>query len=327
MKRSFVAWSLLGLWVLFLGSALLLDASQPSADPVTDLLLVLAGFAAFALVATLLIARTANPIGWLFMGLALSTALANLLQELGESGFRSNPGSGGAALLYVLGNALWFPSFAFVILSFLLFPSGHLASRRWRPAALLAIAGATGVVVANLIRPGPSGDLRDGPPNPIGIPGAGGVSSFLESGGAALLGISAIAAFVSVVIRYRRAHGEQRRQHQWVGFAAALIAGFFLIQMLIDDLTPDWLDNLGFGLMLLSLPTAMAIAILRYRLYDIDLVINKTLVYCALAAFITALYVGVVVGIGSLIGRGQDPNLGLSLVATGLVAVLFQPAR
>ncbi|MGH9198360.1 MAG: histidine kinase, partial [Acidimicrobiia bacterium] len=119
---------------------------------------------------------------------------------------------------------------------------------------------------------------------------------------------------------------------KWLAYAASLL----ILGPLVDVASTlifrsESLAQVGFAILgplgLLGIPVAAGIAILRYRLYDIDVVINKTFVYFTLAAFITLIYVGVVVGVGSLIGSGDEPNLGLSLAATAVVAVAFQPVR
>jgi signal transduction histidine kinase len=123
------------------------------------------------------------------------------------------------------------------------------------------------------------------------------------------------------VVRYRRGNGLQRHQLRWFLFALVLAAIPFLLN------NNSFLSNLLLVLFVPLLPISIAIAVLRYRLYDIDVVINRALVYGALAVFITAVYVGIVVGIGRLVGSGNRPSLALSILATAVVAVAFQPVR
>src|SRR5207244_12752885 len=130
-------------------------------------------------------------------------------------------------------------------------------------------------------------------------------------------------SLASVIIRYRRAGSLQRRQLRWFLFAVVVAA----VPFILNGPIPAVVDDLLVVVLVPLLPVSIAIAVLRYRLYDIDVVINRTLVYGALAAFITAVYVGVVVGIGTLVGSGSRPNLALSIVATAIVAVAFQPVR
>ena len=131
-----------------------------------------------------------------------------------------------------------------------------------------------------------------------------------------------VGAMVSLIRRYRRAGGDERHQIKWFLSAACLLP----LPFVFHDINLA-ISNLLFPIVVPAAPIAIAIAILKYRLYDIDVVINRTLVYGALAVFITAVYVAIVVGIGALIGSGGKPNLALSIIATAIVAVAFQPVR
>jgi signal transduction histidine kinase len=138
--------------------------------------------------------------------------------------------------------------------------------------------------------------------------------------------VASVASVWSLIVRFRRSRGEEREQIKWVAFAGTFAFVSIVFQFLPATI-PDSIGRLLIALGLLSLPVAAGIAILKYRLYDIDLVINKTVVFGALAAFITLLYVGIVVGVGRLIGSGGRASPGLSILATAIVAIGFQPAR
>src|SRR5205085_12027609 len=132
-----------------------------------------------------------------------------------------------------------------------------------------------------------------------------------------------LAAATSLFLRFRRSRGEERQQLKWIAFAGGLTATGFIVLATIPN-GPE--PVLAFITLVPLIAVAAGVAILRYRLYDIDVVINKTVVYGLLAGFITAVYVGIVVGIGAVIGAGSSkPNLGLSILATAVVAVAFQP--
>src|SRR5439155_12279835 len=130
-----------------------------------------------------------------------------------------------------------------------------------------------------------------------------------------------LACAASLVVRLLRSRGEQRQQLKWFVYAAALAA----TAVAIGSFGPD--PSVEFAVFAPLIPIGAGVAILKYRLYDIDVVINKTVVFGALAAFITAVYVAIVVGIKAAINQGSKPNLGLSILATGIVAVAFQPVR
>ncbi len=144
--------------------------------------------------------------------------------------------------------------------------------------------------------------------------------------------IAGVAAIASLVVRYRRAPPVEREQLKWLVYAAALVGLALLVQGFIPPSVASSteatnIENAIGTAAFAFVPIAIGIAVFKYRLYDIDVVINKTVVFGTLAAFITAVYVGIVVGIGAAIGQGSKPNLGLSILATAVVAVAFQPVR
>ena len=168
--------------------------------------------------------------------------------------------------------------------------------------------------------------------NPIGVAGpAGLVFDVLGGAGVALIAATGLAAIVSLVFRYRRARTVEREQLKWLVYAGGLIVAAVLAVALIEKIlgpsaaSTNLQNAISSGTAAL-VPVAIGIAIFRYHLYDIDVVINKTLVYGSLAVFITAVYVAIVVGVGSL-AHGARPSLGLSIAATAVVAVAFQPVR
>ena len=269
--------------------------------------------------------RPANPIGWLLSATGLSYAFATV----------------GLLLLQfprtrALGNWLgwlFFLGIGFVVFVLLLFPTGSLPSRRWRPVAWAAAAAIAAWVLGNAFAPTL---ISSGPPpvrNPIGVGGpAGHVFEVLGGAGGLVIVATGLAAIVSLVFRYRRARTVEREQLKWLVYAGGLIVAAVLAVIVVEHwLGPgaaaNNLQNIASSGSVALVPVAIGIAIFRYHLYDIDVVINKTLVYGSLAVFITGVYVAIVVGIGSLAQRGARPSLGLSIVATAVVAIAFQPVR
>ncbi len=283
------------------------------------------GFGAFAVVGALLVAkRSANVVGWIMVALALMVGLfpAGDAYAAYVMTARGRPDA-----LAVAG--AWFQSWywffllglAFVYLP-LLFPDGRLPSRRWLPVAVLAGIGILGLVVLGMLTDTLSGQNVDYRiENPIGIEGLRPVEDLPVFGVlGALFAVGLFGAVASVVVRFRRSRGVERQQMKWFLLATAPI-----LLLPLTDYVPGAVGSVVFGFVLIALPTAIGVAILRYRLYDIDLVINRTLVYGTLTALVVGIYVLVVGGLGALL-RVQG-NLLVSLVAAGIVAVLFAPLR
>jgi len=272
--------------------------------------------------------RPDNPIGWLLAAGGSVFVLDGVLQSY--AGYLRAHGPGSGDLVVALENYLWIIGIGLaVILVGFLFPTGRLLSRRWRWVAWPA-AITLGVTYVALTADAASGDyLVAGVVNPLRPTGALlAIVDFL-SGFFLLLPIAAILSAVAIVIRYRRGDVEERHQVRIVMCATAVYAITFGAKQFFESVTGHRLllleDLVIVGVV--AVPAGVGIAVLKYRLYDIDVVINRALVYGSLAGFITAVYVGIAVGIGALLGNGGKPNLGLSILATAIVAVGFQPVR
>ena len=216
---------------------------------------------------------------------------------------------------------------------YLVFPTGALISRRWRFAvglvALVMVALVTIALVAPQIDLTPL--IQHPIDNPTGIKGLNVHGGLDWPPTNPLRGLVLLTCLGSVVVRYRGATSLERQQIKWLAFVAGLmIVSFASGAVLVQVGSPLGVRVLGLTVLIglgLGVPLASVIAITRYHLYDIDVLISRTVVYAALAAFITAVYVGIVVGVGTLIGSGDRPNLALSIVATAIVAVAFQAVR
>ena len=321
MKRTAfrIAWSvplgLFGLTVALLVSALVLDLGA-GVGGTAVLFPVTIGFAG---VGALVAARTSNRVGWLFLAEGFVLALTIGTQDYAaRTGGASLPGAPWAGWIFTIALNATFPP---LVLALLLFPDGRLPSNRWRPVVwAVLVSGAVGMAcnaVSDVNFSSNFPHLTD----PVTIVRAASLLG-IYNGALALGPLSFLACAVSLVVRLVRSRGEQRLQLKWFVYASALAAttvaaaSFVLPQPVV-----------AFALFAPLIPIGAAVAIFKYRLYDIDVVINKTVVFGALAAFITAVYVAIVVGIGSAIGQGSKPNLVLSILATGVVAVAFQPVR
>lgn len=322
-------WVLLGLFLLLTALGYWLARLNGSED-ITSLesLPLILGFVSFAVVGSLIVSRhPRHPIGWLFSAIGIIAGLSLVSGEYVRYTLRTNPGSLPApGAVEALSALAWTGGLGCILLTLLLVPTGRLPSRRWRPVAWMAVAGLFMINAREVFWPGPMEEASS-VRNPLGIEGAESVLRAAETVGTILALIALIGALVSIVVRYRRSRGQERLQLKWFVFAIAFIVATLPLSIGLDRFLPEWVNSLMFAAGIAAVPVGTGVAILRYRLYGIDLIINKTVVYGGLAAFITAVYAGIVVGIGALVGAGDKPNLGLSLAATAIVAVAFQPVR
>jgi hypothetical protein len=288
---------------------------------------------AYPLVGALVIARRGSPMGWVFSvtGAVLSLDWAG--SELANYALLERPGAipGGTAFAAV-SSAAQVPAFCLFGCVLLLFPSGSVHSRRERITLRALIGAAVAGVLAYGLGEGAFEEPFQRFDNPIGVPGTHAVFSTIAglSWFVCLLAVSAAA--ISLVRRLRRSTGVERLQLKWMVYAGAVLAAVFLVvfpTFFVDD-PPETVKSLrdnAFTLAIAGIPVAAGIAILRHRLYDIDVVINRTLVYGSLTAMLAATYLGSVL----LLQLALDPiTSGSSLavaVSTLAVAALVRPAR
>jgi two-component system NarL family sensor kinase len=320
-----LAWSALGVSVAALALASSLAgwnrADGVRADLATDPgeHVFAAAFLAFPVVGALIARRhPRNPIGWLFCAAGVASYGSILAREYAARALVVDPGSlpAGAAAAW-LGSWLWVGGIPLLAtFPLLLFPDGRLPSRRWRPAAWLT--GATLVVLAlsYALEPGPLEEFprRD---NPVGVDAADllGLANLL-------LPVAVALALASLVVRLRRASGEERQQLLWLAGGAALVAAAMLAVTVAGVITERFYGA-PLYLAMAALGVAIGVAMLRYRLYDLGLVVNRTLVYGALTAVVVAMYVAAVVALDALFRA----RTGAGIAAAGLVAVLALPIR
>jgi hypothetical protein len=263
-----------------------------------------------------------NPIGWILSGIPLSLGLLILGSHVYWSLALEHPEASRAAELVAwLTSWIWIPAIVPAVTLFpLLFPSGRPLTRRWRWVAWVAIGSCPALFVGTAFAPG---RLEEYPiRNPLGASGAIEIAvGVIGALGFVLMLGAMFAATASLVIRFRRSHGVERQQLKWVAAAAALFLVIFVFPT--DQLAGD---DAGFASLLLGLLVvagAMAISMLRYRLYDIDVVIRRTLTYGALSATLAATYLVLVLLIGLAVGESDLAIAGSTLT----VAALFRPAR
>ena len=278
--------------------------------------------------------RPQNPYGWLWCAIGLGLGVLFLAVGYGAYALVVEPGAlpGGVAAAWV-SSVLTFLVLGLLPFVFLLFPDGRLPAGRWRPVAWAA--GLVGVALVALVavEPGPIYDFPfvDNPVRLAGAPGELVEWLFVsEIANAVVLAFSVTLTLsaVSLAVRFRRASGQERQQLKWLAVASVPVLGFFFALLL----GPKWenrrlLDAVAIALLFSAMYAAIGIAVLRHRLYDIDLLLTRTLVYGLLTAAFTVVYLVIVVGIGTLVGSQGKANLALSIAATGVIAVAFQPAR
>jgi hypothetical protein len=282
-------------------------------------------FGSFLVVGCVLLARRpGNIIGWIFTAVGLLTTAAILAEGYTTYAYITHPGPLPGRLLAVwVYNWIWLPiGMLTVVFPLLLFPTGRPLSARWRPVIWLAVGVTVGWAVLGALNPSLAVSDDRSVANPIGVSGAdpnAGLASTILNG---LLQFLLAAAIVSVVVRFRRSHGVERQQLKWFAYAGALV----VLGMLSTLVLPS-LGNLPW-VMVAALPVAVGIAILRYRLYDIDRLINRTLVYGSLTAILGLGYAGAVLILGQVFGGvTEDPPSWAVAGTTLAVAALFQPAR
>jgi hypothetical protein len=295
----------------------------------------------FATMGALIVARQpANLIGWSFVAAGLGLALQAFGGQYAIYALLTDPGSlpGGTWLAWVPSWLTIPASYSAVAALLLLFPNGRLPSPRWRPVAWMVAAWIVGVAVGNF---GASPESYLGVEAPVRLNQAAGRTLETIGGLGWLLGTLAIpAAAASLVVRFRRARGVERQQLKWLAYAAALLGLGVLGLGVVAGLTGlGWIRPSSAQPMatvtgavailgLTGLPVMAGMAILRYRLYEIDRLINRTLVYGLLTALLAGVYAGLVLLLGQVFGGlGAEPPSWAVAGATLSVAALFQPAR
>jgi hypothetical protein len=278
--------------------------------------------------------RPENPIGWLFCAIGVFAAIVLLSSEYAAYALLAQPDSlpGGLAMVWIRA-WVWVPYVGLFVLLFLVFPDGWPQSRalRWF-ASLVLFVIAYGTVLA-AYSPGPIDAIGGAVDNPLGMEALRGVGTNSAVGPVeSVLYVLGIVAAASLFGRMRRARGVERQQIKWFTYATVVLVGGAVLDFTVSEATGvKWLGEIGFALTMVGLaglPMAMGIAVLRYRLYNIDRIINRTLVYGSLTAMLVALYFGgiVVLQRGFVLLTGEKSTLAV-VASTLLIAALFTPLR
>ena len=332
-----LAWALFGLAVALVIPAsvlsLLIDNVPGYEDRLESAVDLGVGLAllAFPLVGALIVSRDQrNSIGWLFCAVGVPFALAGLTHSWGAYALFERPGALPAGEVAAWLSTWLFvpPLFAVPSLLFLLFPDGRPPSPRWRPVtwvvgvAVFVTAAGAALTPGRLTEP----PFR-GIENPVGVDGWTALD-LIATAGFITLFFTVLIGAAAIVVRFRRAAGEERVQLNWFAFAGAVFAVACVLN--VAPFSPLPSDTWGQALMLLAfagIPVAAGVAILRYRLYDIDVVINRTLVYGSLTATLVGAYLGTVLLLQlALSPLTEQSDLAIA-GSTLAVAALFRPAR
>jgi hypothetical protein len=318
-RAPWFAWALCVLTLALIACALALAIlTRSDVAAVTDSLALTASALVGGLVAS---RRPANPVGWFFLGSAGCLALAEVAAEYATYGL-----PGAQAMAWLL-SWLWVPG-VMLLLCFLplYFPNGRLVSQRWKWVVRLAIfVCVTGGALSAL---SPGEIQNEGIVNPLGIEALRAVSDLAEPVWFALYISLLFAAAISLLVRFRRSGSVERQQIKWLAFAALAIPVWFVTNAPIEAWAPDLFLFIDAFIFSALIPAAAGIAILRYRLYEIDLIINLTLVYGSLTAMLVALYFVAIVVLQRIFVAltGQESTLAV-VISTLVIAALFNPLR
>jgi hypothetical protein len=327
-----LAWALAGLTMLTLAAGFWLVEllwstglePRPSNAVAVVSAIILVTVSAAAVGALVASRRPRHPVGWLLLGVGLALNVSLLAQSYVKYGLLARPGSlPGARYLagFAYSTSLVYLSCAGFVL--LLTPTGSLPSRRWRWWARLAAAAPVVVVLGSVVQPDPLAPDYHG--NPLAVPALARVLVVPAVAGVVIVLVALLVGVGSLVGRFRRARGVERQQLRWLAYAAALAAGLLLVAVVAGFLlAKDEVVTASLALGVALLPLATGAAILRYRLYDLDRIISRTLAYGLLTVLLGGGYAAVVLVLGQLLG--QDSSLVVA-GATLAAAAVFRPAR
>jgi hypothetical protein len=286
----------------------------------------------YATVGAVIAARRRNRIGWLFLAFGLLAALLSFGNTYFMRGAIVTPGSLPAARVAVwAGTVMWPSGYLFLALLLLLFPDGRLPSPRWRPVALvLAVSWSVAILYSAFAPATTVANVTF--PNPVGIQALGHPTWKAVAQGAAAVAVATLAAAaLGPLLRFRRGDPAQRQQLKWFAFVIVVSVVTLLVALAVGGALPvvaTMLWGVAVAGVLVGLPAAVGLAILRYRLYDIDRLINRALVYATLTAVLGLGYAGAVLALGQLFGDVGERTPSWAVAgATLAVAALFQPAR
>lgn len=325
MRKRVASLLAIGLWinfVVFVALALLLTGLAHRLSPQT--VAIELSFFGFATMGALISSRRPeNVIGWLFCAIGIGTAFTSI-----DAAYQAytltvvHHQTLASSLLDWAGNCTWNINLGLGVFVLLLFPNGHLLSRKLRPVAWLLVAAIAGQVISVAFLPGRFGG--EVTTNPFGIDGIVWLLQPLSAVANVVFILIAFASVILVVVRFIRARGEERQQLKWFAYGACiLVLSIAVSAIFLDEIN----GNYGFAFGFAMLPIGAGIGVLRYRLYDIDIIINRTLVYGSLTLTLALIYFAAVLGTQRVLPREMQGSQLAIVGSTLLVAALFQPLR
>jgi signal transduction histidine kinase len=292
----------------------------------------------YSTVGTIVASRNpGNPIGWLMIGTGGVFVVGGFFDEYAAFAYLTHPGDlpGGLFAVWVI-NWIYAVMLTFLPLLGLLFPTGRVPSPRWRFLVPITIGFGVLAALSSMLSPSPVADAPVAVRNPTGVEGF----PVDAIGGSAWIGLllALAAAVAAVFVRYRRSTGEERQQIRWLAYVVITAVVVLLVSLVSTIIVGESFGSTfagqalafaGFALVGIGVPVAMGVAILKYRLYELDIVVKKTVVFGIVAVFITLVYLALVLAIPTLVlGAGTDSGINfVTLAATILVALAFNPVR
>ncbi|HET9311907.1 MAG TPA: histidine kinase [Actinomycetota bacterium] len=276
-----------------------------------------------------------NAVGWLLLTIGLWFLLTGFSDEFMQWLYRDGPTTNPLGQVFgLISNVLWLPMIATASLLFLLFPTGRVPGPRWRFLPWVIGSAVALFLLASILHPGPLEDtglegivVR----NPLGVPGLEGITEIAIAGSSVVVLLGVLPCFLSLVVRFVRARGEERQQVRWLAAVAIGVLALVAVQIVLSIVLGDrfaegtflnqLLFILTFALIGIGVPASMAVAVLRYRLYDLDLVVRKTIVFAVLVVLVMGLSLGALLLVGSLVTdltREEIQTVGLAMFLVGL---------
>ena len=329
-RAAYLAWALLALNLAGILVTLFIINFVEKPSDLFNVITFMSFVVACALLGALVAARKPrNPIGWILSVVASFGVVASVTSIYVES-HPTPVGSPGSIADWV-GTFIWTLTFAPMIFVIQLFPTGRPLGRRWIPGLWLAGAGIACAVVAYAFAPGPMTNSIDPALNPFGIESLRGPLRTLSGVGGALIVASVVLAVVSLVLRFLRSVDVERQQMKWFAYAGLVLLVALAVQIVVFSIVPETdtavdISNALFSLTITLIPITIGFAVLRYRLYDIDRIISRTLAYGLVSTILIGAYLLAVLALQSVLPLNDDSPV---IVAASTLAVVaaFGPLR